>query len=427
MQGAGPSMGRRRGSLDSHWIRLMGWLLVPGILAAVPAAVQGVEWTTLRRSVVDLDVFRPGDEAGVRTYGFALTGVPGIVACHRAVAGAERVEAHTADGGSFRITDFVADDPALDLVVLRTPQQIPVLERGSHELLSVGQSSFVILPPSVTRMDTYRVKLVNVIEAPDIGSLVVLWGDISTGLPVADSLGKVVGVIEAFHEGSVFAVTAIPIARVADLMARPDVGGSLTKLGQVPAAPWTRPDEPEGAQVLGSALCRTQRYSTGLPFLTRAVQQKPDLVEAKLELGMAYQTQQDFAEAQRLYQEVLATRPNYARAQVFLGSSYFSQGQYDKAKKHYELALAQEPDNAMALVNLGGVLFQTGDRAAAEEAFKHAIAAAPDMGLAHYNLGMLYFSEGRAAEMQQTLDFLNSRGSGFAQMLLSRTTKAEKK
>jgi len=404
-------------SLSRFLARPGGWLLVPVLLATVAGSAQGAEWTPLRRSVVDLEVFRSAGAAGDRAYGFALAGVPGIVTCHRAVAGAERIRVRTADGAAFEVTEFVADDPVLDLTILRSPQQLPLLERGTHNMLAPNQSAFVILPPSVTHMDAYRVKLVNVIEAAGVGELVLLWGDISTGLPVADSLGKVMGVIEAIREESLFAVAAVPIGRLDDLMARPDRGGPLSALSQVSVAPWTQPDQPEGAQVLGAALCRTQRFSIGLPLLTRALQQRPDLLEAKLELGIAYHSQREFAEAERLYREILARKPDYARAQVFLGSSYFAQGQYENAKKHYQLALDQDPDNAIALVNVGGVLFQTGDQAGAEKAFQHAVTVAPDLGLAHYNLGMLYFAQGRADELQQVVDLLESRGSGFARKL----------
>ncbi len=427
--GGSPAIGDAAAPRRGRLVQRVGWLWAAALLAVLGAAsagsARGTEWTTLRRSVVDLEVFGPGGAAGGRTYGFALAGVPGIVASHRAVAGAERIQVRTADGGSFAVTEFVADDPALDLVVLRSPRTLPALERGSHDMLAPGQAAFVILPPSVEHMDTYRVNLVNVIEAAGVGDLVVLWGDISTGLPVADSLGKVVGVIEAIREETTFAVAAVPIGRLDALLARPDMGGPLSALAQVPVAPWTQPDQPEGAQVLGAALCRAQRYSTGLPFLARAVQQKPDLLAAKLELGMAYHSQKDYTEAQRIYQEVLAQKPDYARAHIFLGSSYFAQGQYDKAKKHYQLALDHDPGNTIALLNVGGVLFQSGDQSGAEQAFKQAIAAAPDLGLAHYNLAMLYFAQGRTEEVQQIASLLQSRGSGYAQMLQKRATQPQ--
>ncbi len=385
-------------------------------VCAVPA--RGVDWGALRRSVVDLEVSRPGVEGTERAYGFALTGVPGIIACHRAVAGAELVQVRTADGASFAITEYLADDPERDLTVLRSGQPLPGLERGTHELLAPAQTAFVILPPSVAQMQTYRVGMVNTFEARGPGELVVFWGDISTGLPAADSLGRVVGIIEAIREGSLFAVTAIPIARISDLLSRPDPGGLLASLDPARPAPWTQPGEPEGAQVLGAALCRTQRYSTGLPLLTRAVQQKPDLVEAMLEIGQAYQSQKEYAEAQRHYEQALDLRPNYARGQLFLGSCFFSQGKYDKAKERFQLALDADPDYALAHLNVGGVLYQQSDQPGAEAAFKRALALVPEMGLAHYNLGMLYRAAGRTEELRQTMDFLRSRGSGYAPMLV---------
>jgi len=49
------------------------------------------------------------------------------------------------------------------------------------------------------------------------------------------------------------------------------------------------------------------------------------------------------------------------------------------------------------------------------------------MGLAHYNLGMLYNAAGRTAEFAQTLEHLQSRGSGFAAMLQRGSSQVQQK
>ncbi len=412
---SGPDAGGAASGRRARRVLGAGLLLLALPLAAIwfAAPASAADLKSLRPSVVDLDVHRPG-ETPVRTYGFALEGVPGILACYRTVAGAEKVEVRTAAGGSFAVTDYVAAAPDLDLVVLRTPEAVPPLPRGSHLFLAPQQSAFVLLPPSVQQMDTYRVRFVTTFDAPVIGELIALWGDISTGLPVADSLGHVVGVIEALREESVFAVTAIPIATVDELLSRPDTGGSLSDLDPGRIAAWTRTSQPEGSQVMGTVLCRQFRFSSGLPFLTRAVQREPDLVEAKLEWGMAYQVQQEHEEAERLYREVLQQRPGYPRAHVYLGSNYFMQGRYAESKEQYELALDQDPGLALAHVNIGGVYYLDGNKAAAEASFKKAVELEPTMGLAHYNLGMVYAADGRTGEYQQTLELLERNGSGYA-------------
>ena len=98
----------------------------------------------------------------------------------------------------------------------------------------------------------------------------------------------------------------------------------------------------------------------------------------------------------------------------------------DKAKEHFQLALDADPAYALANLNLGGVLYLEKNQAGAEEAFKRALALVPDMGLAHYNLGMLYRAAGRTAELQQTMDYLRSRGSGYAAMLARGSAQPQK-
>ncbi len=205
------------------------------------------------------------------------------------VKGAERVRMRTLKGEAIDITSYVAHDPATDLIVLATGHKGPKLSRGTHRLFSPAQTLFVLLPPSVPQVALYTGKYVSAFDSRGVGEVIGLWADISTGLPVVDSLGNVSGIVELLEAGNTRKACAIPVERVTDLLARPDPGGKLADLATEPVPAWTQTDRPEGALILGSILCRTRQFDTGLLLLNRAVAGDPSLLEAKLELGMAHQ------------------------------------------------------------------------------------------------------------------------------------------
>jgi len=396
------------------------WSVAAVIGWTAPAPAAAPDWAALRHSVVDLEVYYPGMDTPERAYGFGVAGVEGILASHRQTRGAQRVIARRADGTSTEISRYIAHDPDADLILLDASRPGPGLVRGTHHLLSKGQVALAVLPPSVTSKDVHSVRFVNVFAADGVGDLLALWGNISTGVPLADSLGRVVGLLESIENADSRVTCAVPITRIDVLLSRPDPGGRLLDLAEEGPAPWTTSYLPEGLQVMGAVLCRVRKFERGLPLLERALAAHPDSPATRLELGMAYQSQNEFAAAESLYQQVLEDLPGSSRAQLYLGSCYFSQGLYSRARQAYEAAVASAPDWGLALVNLGGVLYQLGDEEAAEQRFREAIDLDPEMGLARYNLGMILQISGRHEELRRQIGFLADRRSGYATMLLHR-------
>ncbi len=397
-------------------------VLLLGAVLAAPTAVAENSWAALAPAVVDLDVFLPEQDLPTRAYGFFVEGIDGIVTCHRVVRGAERIVVQTAKGDTYEIREYVAHDPQHDLVVLKLPAEKRAeraLEPSSHLLFTQGQYCFGLLPPSVQQKGepVYEMRFVATVEAAGVGDLIALFAQLSPGLPAVDSLGNVVGVIEPLKEGSSYVTGAMPIGRVTDMMGKPEKGGALTDLAAEPVAAWTQPHEPEGAQVMGTILCRIRRFSEGLPYLSRAVQQRPAMAEAHIEWGMAHQIQKQFEDAATYYRKALEARPGYAKAHLYLGSCYFMQGRYADAEREYATAAKLAPEWPLAYVNLGGAYFVQRNRTEAEIAFTHALELDPLMGLARYNLGMLFQGDGRNLEAQEELEFLEARKSGFANLL----------
>lgn len=397
---------------------LMAAALPWGPLVAARAQTGAVpDWPRLRESVVEMRVLVTGCDPVV-VYGFALEGVDGIVACLDQVAGAEQVLVRTRAGDIFESTRYVARDPARNLVVIDAGRTVPGLAWGSHLMFAQRQFGLVLLPPSVGQ-DIYPMRYLNDILAPEAGELLACWGDISPGLPYADSLGAAVGVVQVLQRGEDRVACVVPIERVREMMAQPDRGGRLTDLpAERPA--FVDPATAAGAQVMGAVLCRSKRFGQGLSYLMQALELDPACYAAKLEWGMALQLQRDFPAAESFYREALAIRPQGARAHLYLGSCRFMQGDYDQAGKAYEDAIAAAPDWPLPLVNMGGLRYLRGHAQGAERLMKRALEMEPAMGLALFNLGMLYYGSGREAEGAEILEQLRGQRSGFATMLLER-------
>ena len=411
-----PSRGSLQRAVAAALLVAVTSLSGPGATAQ-PQPGPSPDWPRLRESVVEMRVLVTGRDPVV-VYGFALEGIDGIVTCQSLVAGAEQVLMRTRAGDIFEAERYVAHDPTRNLVVIETDHDVPGLDWGSHLMFSQRQFGLVLLPPSVGQ-HVYPMRFLNDFLAPEAGELLACWGDISPGLPYADSLGAAVGVVQVLERGEDRVVCAVPIERVREMMAQPDRGGRLEDLPAEKAA-FVDPATAAGAQVMGAVLCRSKRFGQGVSYLMQALEQDPRSHEAKLEWGMALQLQRDFAAAETFYLEALALEPGSARAHLYLGSCHFTQGDYDQAGTAYEEAIATDPGWALPLVNMGGLQYLRGDVEQAERLMKKALEMKPDMGLALFNLGMLYYARGQTDEGSAILEQLRARRSGFATLLLER-------
>jgi len=388
-------------------------LLLPG-LERGPAA-ELPDWQTLRASVVDLEVHQPGAASPIRTVGFALDGAPGILACFRLTQGAERVVVRTALGSRSETTRFLACDPEQDLILLDSPRPTSGLRAGTADLLALGQVAFAFLPPASSD-PLLPLRTFGQFQSAG-GAMLALAPGAPSGAPLADSLGRVVGMIEALQDSAVAVGCVIPVERLLAFASGVQGGGELRALPARPAASWTQPAQPQGAQVLGAVLARARQLEQGIPYLRRALAAQPDMPAALLEWGMLKQAQSNFEEAKRSYRRVLELRPEMPEAYLYLGSCLNVEGLYPQSQEIYEEGLRRHPQSARLHVNLGGIHFAQDRRALAESSFREALRLDPDLGIAHYNLGVLLGAQGKPQEARAVADYLKAEKSGFAGQL----------
>lgn len=405
---------------------LASTVIFAALLLACSFAADAQDWQVLRRSVVELDIQRPGGEK-ITAAGFFLAGVPGLITSHRLIAGAESVTLKTVDGSTQALNEYAARDPRSDLIVLRANGA--GLATGTYELLARAQGAFALAPPSDSQPQEV-VSYWRVFQAAGLGDMISIrrqtanFGPAFNGAPLVDSLGLAVGMIEWLPESGIDAYCAVPIERVNDLMARADLGGPIASLATDKAAPWATPGQPARWETVGATLAGTggkQGLQDGSAFLNRALQADPRMFEALLELGMTYQMQNQQTKAEEYYRRALELDPKSPAAHLYLGSCLFMQGMYLQSQFEYEAALDANPAWATPHVNLSGVFIQQGKPDRAEQSLRRALQLDPDLGIALSNLGVVLYSAGRQSESLEILRDLESKKSGYASQLRSQT------
>jgi Tfp pilus assembly protein PilF len=388
--------------------------------AASTAWGQGTlpDWKALQASVLQLDVYATGATEPTMGVGFFLQGTDGLVTSHRLIKGASRVVAH-AGATPIEITRYLAHDPKSDIVLLDTPPRGPRLERSTFLLIPYSQTVFAMVPATSSgpTAPTTQPLVMKVFQGAGVGDLLAVSQRAPLGAPVADSLGRVVAMIETLGNQTTPAVCAIPIERVTELAARPERGGPLADLAADPTPPWTNPDTAEGLQVLGAFYGRAEHYEDAVRLLTRATELNPKLADAWMEWGMVLQLRDMNTEAETKYRKAIELQPQSARAHLYFGSCLFNQEMMLQAQEQYDAALNADPQLAQAYVNLAGVYFKQDKKEEAEKALLRAIEMQPSLAIAHYNLGALYASQGRTASALNKLDYLRRERSGFAPQL----------
>jgi tetratricopeptide (TPR) repeat protein len=365
--------------------------------------------------------------------GFFVTADGLLVTNHHVVRGAEFATVLRDDGSSLFVEGILALDEDHDLAVLKVNGTgLPCLEVAPAAAPPVGTRVYAIGNPqgltntlsdglvSGIRKESGEVREIQTTASISPGS---------SGGPLVDAQGRVVGVTRAFLVDGQALNFAVPAAAVRALLAKAAAGkpAPLASAGGRPLdAKATRELDPAWAAIREKRWSDAVRILTGLrsrepdnPFVwftlgylqselgnhelaveayKTAIRLKPDLAEAYCGLGGAYFKMGRYAEAVEAYKTAIRLEPDLAEAYCGLGGAYFKMGRHAEAVEACKTAIRLKPDYAKAYSNLGGAYGGMGRHAEEVEAFKTAIRLKPDDPVAYNNLGGAYFNMGRYAE-----------------------------
>ncbi len=304
---------------------------------------------------------------------------------------AARAEAKTMDGRAWSLDAVLADDREGDLIFLQTHDQsfsAPALSID-ETLPEVGEEVMVIGSPFGLEqtLSNGLVAALRHIGGESIIQITVPISPGSSGSPVINRRGQVIGVAAAGVEGGQNVNFAIPAARVKRLQSGP----------AIPLNDWTAKLQTEAERLYGTGL----RYfwsddcPSALPYLNQVVHDLPDYADAWFKLGCCKDHLGDLTGAIQAFQRAIDIQSDFSLALYNLGATLGKLGRWKEAVEAFETAIRSNPSVVEPRVELGSALVELGRYEEALAAYQEALRLAPDTAIVSYNLGNVYGALGQ--------------------------------
>ena len=397
-------------------LRALAALLALGLRAEAEASVDVEAIAEQNRdAVVTLYAERDGNPEAMQGSGCCIDPSGIILTVAHAVQDAERLRARFSDGKE-QYLELIEADESRDLALLRSPKPAPKAAAiGNVDALKPGSPLVAISAPKglySTVASGIVANLDRVFEGRP-----VLQSDLnldagSSGGPVFDRNGRLVGLVRARIEGVDQATLILPVNEAYDLMRRhgvtPPTSGELD--APYPAAPQAA----NGTQVerhgldeynLGAAAASVDEK---IAHYRKAALLVPTFFEAWFNLGVAYAAAGRDEDSVRVYRRALGLRPDSLEAYRNLGRVLLRLDRLDEVDKCFRRAVELAPKEAGVYNDLGELCRRQGRLEDARQAFSRAMQLRPNYAAARYNLGLTYAAMERWAEALASLrSYLN--------------------
>ena len=307
------------------------------------------------------------------------------------------------DGTAYPVEGVAADDPDVDLALLKVnAQRLPKLELGSSDLPAVGTRVFAIGSPSATDRDNqWQFQFKNTLSdglisahrepIPQITKIETLQISApvshgSSGGPLLTSDCKVVGVVSFgfLHDEAENINGAVPVSFVNKLIER---RGTLKPF----ATGGGHPLEPDVAKSFGAVLdaIKDKKYADALGKLAKLRDRLGDWAGYWFVTGYVHMLLGNYDLAREDYTIAAKLNPTFAPNYVGLGSVCYLTQRYDDAVSAYKSAAVLDPSCALTYLALGTAYCAQGRFDDAVNAFKTARSIDPESPV-DSGLGMAY-------------------------------------
>lgn len=412
-------------------------------ILSLPVASQGQDQLPelvrrIKPSAVAIETFDARGEKLSRGSGFFID-IDRVVTNRHVIEGAYRAEIHSISGNSYQVKNVLAVDAEGDVALLKVeapPQLVrPLsLDRTSPQ---EGESIVVIGNPFGLEGSVTNGIVSAVRDIPGFGRIIQITAPISpgsSGSPVVNMQGQVIGVATLQITGGQSVNFAIPSERIAQLdrSAQTQTGQTMS-LGELVTA--TRRNKRaqaveffrDGLSFLSKDDCQKAlpyfqkatdadsgyaeawaqtgfcheklgRHGEAIEASRKAVSIRPS-AESYFNIGLANYYLKQYRDAEAAYRQSIKLDPyNAADAYYALGLTYRDWGQFDDEVAAYKHAIRLRPDYASAYERLGQRYLQLKKYADAIEAFKQLAMLKPGDANAQNNLGEAYAAAGRNEE-----------------------------
>lgn len=396
----------------------------------------------IKPSAVAIETFDARGEKLSRGSGFFIDR-DRVVTNRHVIDGAFRAEIHTISGANYPVKNVLAVDAEADIALLKVEAPPNVVRPLSLDRTSPqeGESVVVIGNPFGLEGSVTNGIVSAVRDIPGFGRIIQITAPISpgsSGSPVVNMQGQVIGVATLQITGGQSVNFAIPSERIAQLdrTAQTQTGPTLS-LSELVAAtsrnkraravelfrdglsflskddcqralPYfqkaTDADSGYAEAWAQTGFCQEKlgRHSEAIEASKKAVSIRPS-AESYFNLGLANFYLKQYRESEQAYRQAIKLDPyNAADAYYALGLTYRDWGQFDDEVASYKHAIRLRPDYASAYDRLGQRYLQLKKYADAIEAFKQLAMLRPGDANAQNNLGEAYTAAGRIDEGVET-------------------------
>lgn len=407
------------------------WLLITILVVAAPkVAAQDHLPELVRRikpSAVAIETFDARGEKLSRGSGFFI-GIDRVVTNRHVIENAYRAEVHSYTGSVFPVKGVIAVDAEGDIALLRV--EVPAgqvrplaLDRTSPQ---EGESVVVIGNPLGLEGSVSNGIVSAVRDIPTFGRIIQITAAISpgsSGSPVVNMHGQVIGVATLQITGGQSVNFAIPSERISQLQS-----GPLLSLSELVATSG-RNKRAKAVQYFrdGLSFLSKDDCEKALPYFEKAVDSDNNYAEAWAQTGFCREKLGRHSEAIEASKKAVNLRPS-AESYFNIGLAHFYLKQYREAAENYRQSIRLDPYNAADAYYAMGLVFRDWGRPDEEiQAYKQAIRLRSDYMSAYERLGARYLKSkkyGEALEIYKQLSALkpgdanapNSMGEAYIEL-----------
>jgi len=470
---------------------IFGCFLLTSSGVVSPALAQADLPDLIKKAQSSIVVVLTYTEQGARPSqgtGFFIAKNGDLITNYHVLLGASRSKVRLSSGEEYAVKKVVAEDPDGDLVRVSVEIQeekvAPLVVSSTPP--RVGEKVVVIGNP-LGLAQTVSDGIVSAIRVvPGFGRIIQITAPISpgsSGSPVLNMKGEVVGVVTFLLVAGQNLNFAIPADRIAEMspgegktiseretmrkseafteatqayanglrylwagkcdLALPyfveaaqknpshpgaffQVGYCLAQMGknQEALGPYRkaqelRPKDPAVYNNLCGVLGQLGRYGEAGEACRQALQIAPDLAEAHNNLAWIYHRQARYPEAVESSKQAIRLQPDFAEAHYNLGNGYAGLKRYDQAAEAYKQAIRLEYDYAEAHLNLGAAYNRMGRYEEAIDSYKRALLLKPLMPEGHLDLGMIYLQLGNKGSAIEEYKILKELDTDMANRLFN--------
>jgi Flp pilus assembly protein TadD len=319
--------------------------------------------------------------------GFIASEDGAVVTNYHVVGIAKAIKVRTG-GRVLDVKGVIYGDKDNDLVILSTRgKDMPAVRPGDSGKMRAGEKVYIVSGSEDSGVMIYegifkgtgthiRGRKALEISAP------LSHG--SSGSPVFNSDGEVIGVVTFFINRGQPLILAMPVDLIKDKMKNRAMTASVDRIIKEynkTAEYWF---------YLGYYLSAAGAHKEAAGVLGEAVRLKPGYADAYYYRGIAYEKLNKNKEAAAAFRKAVKAAPDFADAHFSLGVLCGKQGRYREAVEALKQAVTFAPDFPYAYYSMGVAYGKLGLMRDSVEAYKQAVRLKPDFEDAYYNLGLAY-------------------------------------